>query len=178
VFQQQQTLSGPGETSTERQTLPHDVPTDPTTLAALGPVAPTPPENSQRPEIAVLNPIAVKKEDWRLSVEAAGIADKVRVGKGYPLHGTPFHGLSSLKQVIDPEVLQKMTEIRLRDKEERDAEVRRKVDEKKKILRDGKCKQYCRYKSRRLNSNHYPFQLVAELLVQTLLQCSPIESQR
>jgi hypothetical protein len=135
--QEQNIRSAPVETSTERHPLPRDDRNDPTTSAAIDPVASIPPESSRRPEVVVPNPIAVKKEEWRLSAEAAAITDSVRVDKGYPLHGTPFHGLSPLKQVIDPEILQKMTEIRLRDKEERDAEVQRKVDEKKRILRDG-----------------------------------------
>src|SRR6202022_520594 len=64
---------------------------------------------SFRGEPAIPNPIALKKDDWRYSVEAARITDKVRAENRYSFHGTPFSDVRPLKEITDPEVLRKMT---------------------------------------------------------------------
>jgi hypothetical protein len=108
-----------------------------TTNPASVPIGPISPDDSGPPESDVPNPIAVKRESWHVSTEAASTADHVRAENRYSFHGAPFKDLRPLKTVTDPEILRKMADIRLKNKEEQDDEVARKVEEKKRILRDG-----------------------------------------
>jgi len=60
------------------------------------------------------NPVGVKRESWRYSVDSAFSCDKERRENRYSFHGDGFAHLLPMKEVTDPEVLVKIDQIRQR----------------------------------------------------------------
>ena len=127
-------------------TPPHFRISNPSRIQQLPPeressVVPHPhsPQPSAEPEVSTRNSeflfpsaVAVRRDAWRYSVDAANACNKKRAENRYSLHGQGFVDLQPMKEVTDPEVLEKIAEIRRQEVVEND----RKVKSKKVVSRE------------------------------------------
>ena len=56
--------------------------------------------------------IAVKRDAWRYSADAVAVCDRERVQNRYSVHGQDFVDLQPLKEITDPEILEKAAKLR------------------------------------------------------------------
>ena len=78
------------------------------------PISPhsSPPPTAKTREFFYPRAIAVKRDAWRYSVDAAAACDRERTRNRYSVHGQGFVDLQPMKRFTDPEILEKAAKLR------------------------------------------------------------------